>query len=108
MTDVEVIDAIRKAHLKANIDHCERDTERWGAPQWDKAWLDPGGAIYGPGPYLKVPIRGGEWDGMVRRVYAPARLRRRLSRCWIATVSPEAREAGSADAVPTVADGETK
>src|SRR4051812_12433939 len=74
----EVIAAIRATHLKANIDSFERDPDRWGAPQWQDAWVEPGGGPWS-GPYLKVPIRGGERDGTVQRVYAPTRLRRRLS-----------------------------
>lgn len=75
----EVIAAIRATHLTANIDQFEREPDRWGAPQWQDAWVDPGGTLFGPGPYLKVPIRGGAWDGTVQRVYAPAPLRRRLA-----------------------------
>ena len=82
MKDRDVIAAIRKTHLKANIDQFERDPKRWGRPVWSRAWVDPGGTLFGPGPYLKVPIKGGEWDGTVRRVYAPARLRRRLADQW--------------------------
>lgn len=90
MTDADVVAAIRANHLKANIDQFEREPKRWGAPQWDKAWLDPGGSIFGPPncPYVKVPISGGEWDGTVQRVYAPSRLRRRIQRLW--TPQPEA------------------
>ena len=82
MTDAEVIATIRRTHLKVNIDQFEREPETWGAPQWDAAWIDPGGTIFGDGPYLKVPIRGGRGDGTLQRVYAPERLRRRLSAQW--------------------------
>lgn len=82
MSDAEVIAAIRANHLKANIWHFEADPERWGRPAWERAWIDGGGTIFGAGPYLKVPIEGGEWDGTTRRVYAPARLRRRLAKMW--------------------------
>lgn len=87
MSEQEVIAAIRANHLKANIDQFEREPEKLGTPQWDKAWVDPGGTIFGPGPYLKVPIVGGEWDGTVQRVYPPARLRRRLQA--LAAESPQ-------------------
>src|SRR5688500_1181596 len=50
MTDKEVIAAIQKNHLKANIDQFEREPDVWGRPDWSKAWLDPGGTIFGPGP----------------------------------------------------------
>lgn len=82
LLDAEVITAIRACHLQANIVHFEREPIRWGAPCWEQAWIDPGGTVFGPGPYLKVPILGGEWDGTTQRVYAPARLRRRLARAW--------------------------
>lgn len=78
MSRQEIIAAIRANHLKANIDKFDRDPAFWGAPQWDKAWVDDGGTIFGPGPYLHVPIVGGDFDGTVQRVYPPARLRRRL------------------------------
>ncbi len=83
LTDAQVIAAIRANHLKANIDRFEREPERCGRPVWERAWIDPGGTIFGVGPYLKVPIEGGEWDGCVQRVYAPARLRVRLARRWV-------------------------
>lgn len=80
MTDRQVVAAIRRNHLKANISHFESDPRRWGRPQWSKAWVDCGGTIFGDGPYLHVPIKGGEWDGTVQRVYPPARLGRWLRR----------------------------
>jgi hypothetical protein len=82
MTDAEVVAAIRAKHLKANIDHFERDPEFWGRPDWDRAWVDPGGTIFGSGPYLHVPIVGGDADGTQQRVYAPERLRRKLAKVW--------------------------
>lgn len=87
MTDRDVIAAIRANHLKANIATCECDPKCWGRPLWSKAWVDRGGTIFGPGPYLHVPIRGGDRDGTVQRVYAPARLRRRLARSWGITIT---------------------
>ena len=85
MTDKEVIAAIRKNHLKANIAKFERDPKFWGLPMWSKAWVDGGGTIFGAGPYLHVPIRGGDFDGTVQRVYAPARLQRQLAKRWSGT-----------------------
>jgi hypothetical protein len=75
MTDAEIIAAIRKDHLKANIAAYEAHY----AVHWDRARVDPGGTIFGPGPYLKVPV---SWcdEELVIRVYPPARLRRRLAR----------------------------
>lgn len=68
MTAADVIAAIRAKHLKANIAKFEDDPGLWGTPDWDRAHVDPGGTIFGPGPYLKVPIVGGEWDGTTQRV----------------------------------------
>lgn len=105
MTDMDVISAIRACHLKANIAAFESDPQRWGRPDWSGAYVDPGGTIFGPGPYLKVPIVGGEWGGTTQRVYAPARLRRRLAALWVsrkqAVASGRARPtARTADAKP--------
>jgi len=80
MTDRQVILAIRRCHLKANISQFEG--KRGIKVLWLQATVDPGGTFFGPGPYLKVPISGGDWDGTRQRVYAPARLRRRLERAW--------------------------
>jgi hypothetical protein len=46
-------------------------------PYWDRAYLDPGGTIWGPGPYLKLPYGDGapKWEA-VTRVFVPSRLRR--------------------------------
>jgi hypothetical protein len=79
MTDADVIAAIRANHLKANIAGFET------APDcvvlWDEATVDPGGTVFGPGPYLHVPIVGC-CACIVVRVYPPARLRRRLAKLW--------------------------
>jgi hypothetical protein len=76
VTDAEVIAAIRQTHLKANI----AGYEAQGATlHWDRAWVDPGGVIWGPGPYAKVPVTR-EGDEIVIRVYPPERLRRRLAK----------------------------
>jgi hypothetical protein len=83
LTDAEVIAAIRQRHLKANIRN-----PYYVRHHWDRAWVDPGGTVFGPGPYVKLPVdwlvRAGsdETDEVVIRVYAPARLRRRLAREW--------------------------
>lgn len=96
MTTAEVITAIRANHLKANIGWIEALGRRprhpsTGKPiaiQWNRAWVDPGGTIFGGGPYLHVPVRG-YWGGgdsgrddTVHRVYPPARLRRSLAAKW--------------------------
>jgi hypothetical protein len=79
VTDAEVIAAIRQRHLKANIAECERLGLRIC---WDRATVDPGGTVFGHGPYLKVPVQERHEDEYVIRVHAPARLRRRLAREW--------------------------
>ncbi len=83
MSDAEVIAAIRANHLKANIrNRC------YVRHYWDQAWLDKGGTIFGPGPYVKLPVdwlvRDGsdETDRVTIRVYPPARLRRQLTKKW--------------------------
>jgi len=86
MSDAEVVAAIRHNHLKANISEFE-DHPEMGTLHWDKAWLDPGGTVFGLGPYVKLPITmNPEWygckDEIVIRVYAPERLRKRLARDW--------------------------
>lgn len=42
-------------------------------PYWDRATVDPGGTIYGPGPYLHLPysMDGGEGEWASARVYSP-------------------------------------
>ena len=95
MTDADVIAAIRANHLKANIAGFETAPD-W-VVLWDAATVDPGGTVFGPGPYLHVPIVGpvvagyellprrpgqGWGNRIVVRVYPPARLRRRLAKLW--------------------------
>ena len=82
MTDRDVIAAIRACHLRANIGQFEDDkttTVHWDSPD---VTVDPGGTIFGPGPYIKVPVTGAGWDGTRHRVYAPERLRRRIAKRW--------------------------
>lgn len=84
MTDADVIAAIQRCHLKANIRY-----SCYVRHHWDLAWVDPGGTIFGPGPYVKLPVdwlvRNGsdETNRVTIRVYAPARLRRRLAKAWV-------------------------
>jgi hypothetical protein len=73
VTSADVIAAIRRQHLKANIDREPPRTRRWA-----EAWVDPGGTIFGSGPYVKLPLA----DGRVIRVHPPARLRRQLAARW--------------------------
>lgn len=83
MTDRDVIAAIRKTHLKANIDDATIVNHYWA-----EATVDPGGSLFGPGPYLKLPVdqyHAGGLDRVVIRVYPPARLRRRLAHVWKGT-----------------------
>ena len=89
MNDEDVIAAIRANHLKANIGWFEQGTE-CAVIHWERATVDPGGTIFGLGPYLKVPVT---WNGetIPRRVYAPARLRRRLAKLWFG-VRPDPKE----------------
>lgn len=79
--EIRAIAAIRANHLQANInDRCIR------GQYWDRAWLDPGGTIFGPGPYVKLPVdwlvrKGSDETAEVTiRVYPPARLRRKLAK----------------------------
>jgi hypothetical protein len=73
----EIIAAIRREHLKANIAKFEVDPQ--AVIHWDRAWVDSGGTIFGPGPYLKVPVSHPGWGETVHRVYPTARLRRRFT-----------------------------
>jgi hypothetical protein len=93
MSEKQVIAAIRANHLKANIGWINDKGRRPrhssnGYPiriHWKRAWLDPGGTVFGDGPYLHVPIKGywGEPGETVHRVYPPARLRRQLAKRWV-------------------------
>ncbi len=83
LTDADVIAAIRANHLKANI-----SDSTYVRHHWSKAWVDSGGTVFGAGPYVKLPV---DWlvkhgstktERVVIRVYAPARLQRRLARDW--------------------------
>jgi hypothetical protein len=83
VTDAEVIAAIRQCHLKANIRN-----PYYVRHHWADAWVDPGGTIFGPGPYVHLPVDWLVREGsdetwrVVIRVYPPARLRRRLAQRW--------------------------
>ncbi len=46
------------------------NTERLDDWDWAGAWIDPGGTIWGPGPYLKVAYCGynEDYQGFVSRV----------------------------------------
>lgn len=83
LTDADVIAAIRRRHLKANI-----ELACYVRHYWKLAWVDVGGTIFGLGPYVHLPVDCLVRDGsrqtarVTIRVYAPARLRRRLARDW--------------------------
>lgn len=78
LSDQDVIAAIRANHLQANIAAYEREDV---TIDWDRARVDPGGTIYGPGPYLHVPVNT-PLEFFVLRVYAPERVRRQLAARW--------------------------
>jgi hypothetical protein len=75
MTDRDIVAAICRQHLKANIAEWEADTTC--IVHWDRATVDHSG-VFAVGPYLHVPVT---WDDdyCVVRVYPPARLARRLA-----------------------------
>lgn len=77
MTKSALIAAIRTHHLRVNIAQYEADPT--ARILWHRARIDPGGTLFGPGPYLKVPVWIGR-ERTVHRVYPPAWLRRRLLR----------------------------
>lgn len=52
MTDADIIAAIKANHLRANVSWLE---QAGGTLDWDRAVLDPGGTIFGPGPYAPPP-----------------------------------------------------
>lgn len=76
MTDAEIIAAIRAEHEPWDIDVWEASPVL--RVRWDRASVDPGGTVFGPGPYLHVPVEG-EDDEWSVRVYPPESLRRRLA-----------------------------
>jgi len=80
VNNAEVLATIRKRHLKANISSFREEQLHW-----DRAWLDEGGTIFGPGPYAHVPVKMDDGGEIVIRVYPPAALLRRLQRLWEAT-----------------------
>jgi len=90
----EIVAAIRASHLKGSgVDGTERIVH------WDRAYVDPGGTIFGPGPYLKVPITlltesGQPIDEITVRVYPPARLLRKLAKLLsgLPSVGPKKEE----------------
>jgi hypothetical protein len=64
--------------------------KRWRVPDWSRAWVDPGGTIFGPGPYLHVPDRhvSDPWeedpeDDVSRRVYCPYGYPEEGVRFWV-------------------------
>ena len=73
LTDADVIAAIREHHLVIRAP---------GIRMWREATVDPGGTIFGPGPYAHLPILCDDDERIVVRVHAPARLRRRLAARW--------------------------
>ncbi len=83
LSDAEVLAAIRANHRKANISGYEARAD--AVIHWEQAWIDPGGVLWGSGPYAKVPItfkdEGPAWD-IVVRVYPPEWLRKRLHKQW--------------------------
>lgn len=79
MTERDVVAAIRRTHLTFNIAEYERNPR--ARIHWNEARVDPGDTVFGPGPYLKVPVTL-DGERTVHRVYAPARLQRRLRRLW--------------------------
>lgn len=76
LSDADVIAAIRTQHLKANISAVPESCQVWG-----RAFVDPGGSIFGAGPYVKLPVVCDN-EKIIIRVYAPERLRRRLAKQW--------------------------
>jgi hypothetical protein len=98
MTDAEVIAVIRVTHTWSNI-----KDPLFVRHYWDKATLDPGGTIFGPGPYVHLPVdyianrQTGETERLVIRVYPSERVRRTLERLWVSTASGEVQAAPSVE-----------
>lgn len=76
---------------------------RYQVPDWSDAFVDPGGTLWGPGPYLKVastwaPGAGDPEDSMRQRVFCPLGYpgdRRKVSgRWWRVSSVRVARERG--------------
>ena len=79
LTPQQIIAAIQQMHLKANIGVYESNP--FARIYWYEACIDPGGTIFGLGPYLKVPVTL-DGERTVHRVYPPERLRKRLA-AWL-------------------------
>jgi hypothetical protein len=99
LCDREVLAAIRKSHYRAPYEKRSEWDPKAPRLQWGAAWIDPGGVVFGLGPYAKVPVvewneEKGQWvpygsrgegatGGVVVRVYPkPERLRQRLHDQW--------------------------
>lgn len=66
----------RKTRLSRPVKPPKCATLHGRTPMWERAWVDPGGALWGPGPYLKLPYGGGDFgddpeDWPVCRVFSP-------------------------------------
>lgn len=82
MTDQDVIDAIRDRHLPCEWP-LEPGPDADYRVDWDDATVDPGGTVFGPGPYLHVRIEMADGsDEWVIRVYPPEPLRQHLAAAW--------------------------
>ena len=57
--------------MNSTVDGSRVSSKRWANLDFSKAWIDPGGSIFGRGPYLKVPTFDGETTHRVRCLYEP-------------------------------------
>lgn len=49
-----------RGHARAGHEH-----------DWERSWVDPGGAIWGPGPYLKLAFRWRDGGDGAERIHCP-------------------------------------
>jgi hypothetical protein len=63
MSTRTIIEPVRRVCGGMESDHVSHD--------WNAAWVDPGGTIWGPGPYLKLPFKWPTGEDGAERIFCP-------------------------------------